>query len=402
MRKVFRRHPPPGSKPKILFLVTEDWYFLSHRLPLARAMRDLGWDVTVATRVDRHGDAIRDEGLRLIPLLLRRGSRAPWREVSAVLELISTFARERPDIIHQVGLKPVIYGSMAAMLVRPTGVVNALAGMGYVFTSGRPLIRIVRMMVKHALRLSFWRRNHWLIVQNQHDATALIRGGVVPPDRVSVIMGSGVDLERVVPSPEPEGPIVATVVGRMLKDKGVREVVLAARQLALDGVPIRCQLVGEPDPANPSSISADTLRQWNREGCIEWLGRCEDIAEVWSRSHFAVLPSYREGMPKALLEAAACGRPIITTDVPGCNDLVIHGVTGFTVPPTNWVDLAKAMATLAATPELRREMGNRMRSRVVAEFSEPEIVRQTLDFYRKALGTKAEQLLPRTRQTVRP
>lgn len=390
------------GNPKIIFVVTEDWYFLSHRGDLGRACRDMGWDVVVATRVQADGDRIRDEGFRVIPLRLLRRDRAPWREIPSFFELVMILLRERPDILHLVGLKPVIYGSLAAILVPPGAVVNALAGLGYIFTSGRPLVVLARAFVKIVLRLCMRRPNHWLIVQNDHDASVVVESRMIESDHLAVIKGSGVDLDRFAPTPEPDGPVVVAVVCRMLKDKGVREVVLAARVLREQGNPVRIWLVGAPDPDNPTSLDEETLRQWHLEGCIEWLGHQVEIPEIWSKAHIAVLPSYREGLPKSLLEAAACGRPIVTADVPGCNDLVENNVTGFTVPPQNWVELADAIGKLAQSPELRAQMGARIRAHVVAELGVREVVRQTLEFYRKALGPSDSRSLLLEPETLDP
>ena len=371
---------------KIMFLVTEDWYFVSHRLSLARACRDLGWEVVVATRVGRFGEAITREGFRTVSIHLRRSSRAPWRELATIFELVKVLARERPDIVHQVGLKPVIYGSLAAILVRTRLVVNMLAGMGYIFTSGRLSIRIARGVIKAVLRLCLNRRNHWLIVQNDNDASSMLQSRLIRADRIQVIRGAGVDFDRFVPTPEVDGPIVAAVVSRMLKDKGVREVVLAARELKRRGSKVQIWLVGAPDADNPSSIPEETLRQWHREGCIRWLGHQEDVRSVWAKVHIALLPSYREGMPLALLEAAAAGRPIVTTDVPGCNDLVQHGVNGFLVPTQDWMELADAIDTLARSAELRARFGAAARRKVEEEgLDDTTVVTQTLGVYRKML-----------------
>jgi glycosyltransferase involved in cell wall biosynthesis len=383
------RARPRRDKPKIMFFLTEDWCFLSHRLGLARACRDLGWDVVVATRVQTHGEKIRNEGFRLLPLRLRRRARAPWAELLATFELIKILLRERPDILHQVGLRPVIYGSLAAMLAPPTVVVNALAGMGYIFTSGRIPVRVARILIQIMLRYCLRPRNHRLIVQNDDDAYSLVGSGLISSDRLTVIRGSGVDPDEFIPTAEPElaagEPVIAVVVSRMLKDKGVREVVFAARALKLRKTPVHIHLVGAPDPDNPSSIPEKTLRQWDREGCIEWIGHKDNIPEIWSGAHIAVLPSYREGLPRALLEAGACGRPIVTTDVPGCNDVVEDGVTGFTVPPQDWVGLADAIEKLALSATLRVKMGVKMRDKVVAQFSEAFVVRQTINLYLAAL-----------------
>ncbi len=389
------------SNIKILFLVTEDWYFLSHRFVLARACRDLGWEVIVATCVQDKIPEIEREGFRVIPIRMRRGDRALWKEIPSFLELVPLLKRERPHILHQVGLKPVIYGSIASIIVRPRVVVNALAGLGYIFTSGRLHIRLVRMIAKVVLKGLLRQPRSWLIVQNNDDATSMIAGGLISRDRIAIIKGSGVDIDHFAPTPEPEGPITVTMVSRMLKDKGVREVVLAARVLKRRGTPVRMWLVGAPDPANPSSLDEETLRQWHREGCVEWLGHQNDIAGVWAQSHIAILPSYREGMPKSLLEAAACGKPIVTADVPGCNDLVTHGVTGFLVPAENWMQLADAVGKLAADPALRERMGDAVRAEVEAEFSETIVVRETLDLYARALTHAGEQPSFLARESIR-
>ncbi|MBT5457644.1 MAG: glycosyltransferase family 4 protein [Rhodospirillaceae bacterium] len=372
-----------------MFFLTEDWYFLSHRLCLARACRDLGWDVVVATCVQDHGDKIRDEGFRLLPLRLRRRGRAPWTELSAIFELVKILSRERPDILHQVGLKPVIYGSLAAMLAPPRAVINALAGMGYIFTSANIRLRIARIIIQIFLWLSLRPQSHRLIVQNDDDAQSLTGSRLISPDRLAVIRGSGVDPDEYFYTPEPKissgDPVIAVVVTRMLRDKGLREIVLAARALKLRNTPVHIKLIGAPDPDNPSSISEITLRQWDREGCVEWLGHRDDIPEIWASAHIAVLPSYREGLPRALLEAGACGRPIVTTNVPGCSDVVDDGETGFTVPPHDWIGLANAIEKLTMSSDLRIEMGKRMREKVVAQFSEAIVVRQTIDLYAVAL-----------------
>ena len=373
------------SRRKILFLITEDWYFLSHRLPIARECRRLGWDVVVATRVGEGGAAIEREGFRVAPIRLRRSGRNPLSELRAIVELVAILFRERPDIVHQVGMKPVLYGSLAAMLARPSVVVSALAGMGYVFTAGSRGPGIARAAMKIALRACLGPSNRWLIVQNDDDAAAILGWRLIDAGRLVVIRGSGVDMARFGPTPEPDGEIVAAVVSRMLRDKGIGELVSAARELKRRGAPVRIRLVGAPDPDNPSSLDRATLEGWVREGCVEWLGHRDDVAEVWAAAHIAVLPSYREGLPKTLLEAAACGRPIVATDVPGCRDAVDHDRTGLLVPVRDAAALADAIATLADSPELRARMGAAGRAKAAAEFSDRLVVGRTLDLYRRAL-----------------
>jgi glycosyltransferase involved in cell wall biosynthesis len=377
--------------PKLLYLVTEDWYFCSHRLPIARAARDAGYEVLVATRVDRHGDAIRREGFELLPLNLRRREMRPWRELGALAEIVRLYRRVRPHIVHHVAMKPVVYGSIAARLAGVPVVINALAGLGFVFASSTRRARILRPFLKLALRGLVAGGGCQAVVQNPDDEK-LMQGIGVSGERITVIRGSGVDPTAFRPMPEPSGDVVVTMVSRMLWDKGVGELVEAARQLR-DGVHrLRVQLVGPSDPENPAAIPEITLRNWEREGVVQWLGQRDDVAELWARSHIAVLPSYREGLPKALLEAAACGRPMVATDVPGCREIVIDGETGLLVPARDSASLAQALARLAADAALRKHMGDAARRRVVDHFSQERVAAETLELYQLLAPTSYRAL----------
>jgi glycosyltransferase involved in cell wall biosynthesis len=377
--------------PKLLYLVTEDWYFCSHRLPIARAARDAGYEVLVATRVDRHGDAIRREGFELLPLNLRRREMRPWRELGALAEIVRLYRRVRPHIVHHVAMKPVVYGSIAARLAGVPVVINALAGLGFVFASSTRRARILRPFLKLALRGLVAGGGCQAVVQNPDDEK-LMQGIGVSGERITVIRGSGVDPTAFRPMPEPGGDVVVTMVSRMLWDKGVGELVEAARQLR-DGVHrLRVQLVGPSDPENPAAIPEITLRNWEREGVVQWLGQRDDVAELWARSHIAVLPSYREGLPKALLEAAACGRPMVATDVPGCREIVIDGETGLLVPARDSASLAQALARLAADAALRKHMGDAARRRVVDHFSQERVAAETLELYQLLAPTSYRAL----------
>ena len=379
------------DKPVLLYLVTEDWYFWSHRLPIARAGRAAGWEVLVATRVAKHGERIRREGFRLIPIGLRRRSLAPWREVAAIAELARLYRRERPDLVHHVAMKPVLYGSLAAALAGVPAVVNALAGMGYVFTSSEVKARLLRPLIRTAFRWLLDRPNSRLILQNPDDIAAMtgaamtgatVAGAAVAAERVALIRGSGVDIQIFRPREEPGGTPVAVMVSRMLWDKGVGELVEAARLLRRREVPLRVVLVGPPDPDNPASIPERQLRDWDAAGDVAWWGERSDIAEIWAKGQIAVLPSHREGLPKSLLEAAACGRPMVAADVSGCREIVKDGVTGLLVPPGDAGGLADALERLARDPDLRRRLGAAARDLVEREFSEEAVVAQTLALYR--------------------
>ena len=371
----------PSAQPKLLFVVTEDWYFCSHRLPLARAAREDGFEVVVATRIDQHAERIRAEGVRVIPLRLRRRRSNVWNEVASVIELVKLYRREKPDIVHHVAMKPVIYGSMAALLARVPTIVNALAGFGYIFTSSHVRARLLRRPVRAALRCLLGAGHGRTIVQNPDDRRALRELGV-PDARIAVIPGSGVDTAAFQPVPEPEGPVVVCMVARMLWDKGVRELAAAARLLKPELPSLRIWLVGPPDPENPASIPEGQLARWVDEGILEWLGQRDDVAALWCRAHIAVLPSYREGLPKSLLEAAASGRPMVAADVPGCREVVLDNETGLLVPARDPVALAGALTRLAGDAALRRRMGTAARQRVVEHFSQERIASETLALYR--------------------
>ena len=373
------------SRKKLLFVITEDWYYWSHRRPLARAAKEAGFDVILATRVDRHRSLIESEGVTVIPLSLRRSGRNPFREIFAVLELLRLYLRERPALVHHVAHKPVLYGSLAARCARVPAVVNALGGLGYAFIAEGWLARLRRLGLGWAYRFALAGRNSRLILQNQDDASALIRLGTIRPDAVILIRGSGVDLAAFTPSPEPEGIPLVLMPSRLLWDKGVSEFIGAAGLLRRSGVRARFVLAGELDSDNPAGVPAAAVERWRQEGEVEFWGRREDMPAVFAQSNVVCLPSYREGFPKALLEGAASGRAIVASDVPGCREIVRHGTNGLLVPARDQVALADALRRLIEDPARRKTMGLRSRELAVAEFSDLDAAQQTLGVYRALL-----------------
>lgn len=374
------------AKPKLIFFVTEDWYFCSHRLPLAIAAQRAGYDVMVVTRVDRHGELIRSHGLRLIPLGLSRRSRNPFKELGVIRQVLRVYQEQKPDIVHHVALKPVLYGSIAARLAGVPAIVNALAGLGFLFVSKRWLARLLRPLVEIAFRLLLNRTNVRVIFQNPDDLGLLTGRGVLESKRAVLIRGSGVDTTQFRPTPERDGTPLVVLASRMLWDKGVKEFVEAARQLEEQGVTGRFALVGEGDAENPASISRDQLAQWNDEGVIEWWGRRENMPQVFAESHIVCLPTtYGEGVPKVLIEAAACSRAIVATDVPGCREIVRDGENGLLVPAKDVDLLARALRKLLEDSLLRIKMGARGRTLVEEEFSVEHVVQQTLTLYQELL-----------------
>jgi len=371
---------------KILYVITEDWYFHSHRLPLALAARDAGYDVAVATRLNKHADVIQQAGIRLIPVHLSRRSINIVSELMMLVRLFLLYRREKPDLVHHVALKPVLYGSLAARLAGVPHVVNALAGLGYIFTSDQLLARILRPAIGKAFRLLLNDSKSRLILQNKDDLALFIRKRFIEEERTSLIRGSGVDTTAFSPTPEPSGHPVVMLASRMLWDKGVKEFVEAARILKSRSTHARFVLVGDTDLQNPSAIPQGQLSAWRAEGIIEWWGHREDMPIVFSEAHIVCLPSFREGLPKVLIEAASCGRPIVTTDAPGCREIVINEVNGLLVPVRNEMELANAIQRLIECPELRQKMGTRGREIVLKEFSVEKVVSETMAVYESLLN----------------
>lgn len=372
---------------KLLFVVTEDWYFVSHRLPLAIAAREAGYEVVVATRVARHGLAIERAGLRLIPLkCLRRASLNPFQELSAVMELVAIYRHEHPTLVHHVALKPVIYGSIAAWVAGVPGMVNALAGLGFVFSSRTIFAQVLRPMLVLIFRLLLNNPSGRVIAQNRDDLRVLTEKNIVSPGYVRLIRSAGVDLDRYSARPLGEGMPLAILASRMLWDKGVGEFVGAARRLKGQGIEARFILVGDTDAENPTAISRQQLAEWQAEGVVEWWGYREDMPEVLAQAQVVCLPSfYGEGIPKVLIEAMACARPIITTDTPGCRELVREDENGYIVPPRDINALACSLARLLKNHAACASMGMVGRQITEAEFSVYCIISETLDVYRELL-----------------
>ena len=369
-------------RPRVLYLVTEDWYFTSHRLPTARLARDLGWEVVVATNLDRHADAIRAEGFRPVHVPSLRRPGGPLRQAARLIRLIRLYRREAPDLVHHIALVPAVFGAAAALAAGTRRSVATLTGLGFAFASDRPRARLLRMVLRPVLRLLLSRPGSHVVFQNADDRDLFDRLKLVPPDRSHLIRGSGVDIVRFPSMPEPGGTVTAIFVGRFLRDKGVAEVAEAARLLRAQGAPVRIVLVGKPDSRSPGSLTEADIRAWERENLLEWWGHRSDIADVWRGGHIALLPSYRgEGLPKSLLEAASCGRPMIATDVPGCREIVVPSKTGFLVPPRDAAALADAIARLAADGALRRRMGEDARRSVERDFCDAVIQQQTRVLY---------------------
>ncbi|MDH4082704.1 MAG: glycosyltransferase family 4 protein [Nitrospira sp.] len=373
------------SSPRILFLVTEDWYFWLHWLDLARATRDAGFEVLLATRIQEHGQQISQQGFKLFPISLLRRSLNPIRELLAVWELVRLYRSEKPDIVYHIAVKPIFYGSIAARLTGIRHVINVFAGLGYAYTSNSINARLLRLFLRVGLRAAFAREGSVAVFQNEEDRAQLTHDRIVEEIRARVIPGTGVDIDKFQPTHDKAQESIVLLACRMLWDKGVGEFVEAARLVRQLNLSARFVLVGRCDDDNPASIGLMQLQRWQEEGVVEWWGHRDDMPMVFSRAAVVVLPSYREGLPVSLLEAAACGKPIVASDVPGCREVVRHRVNGLLVQPRNASALADAVTMLLENEGLRVELGRSGREIVVKEFSAAAVISQTLGLYRELL-----------------
>lgn len=355
---------------RLMFVVNNPAFFMSHRVPVALAAQRAGYDVHVATM---DGPAVADiQALDMThhAIPMTRSGKHPLQELGTLLALVRLFRRVRPDVVHLVTIKPVLYGGIAARLARVRGMVAAISGLGFVFLSNSLKMRLVRSVVARLYRIALGHPNSRVIFQNANDRDLLKSLGAVRDEQVVMIRGAGVDLDayRALPEP-PTPPVVVTMVARLLRDKGVQEFVQAAGILRQRGLPVTMQLVGGVDAGNPASATQSEVDAWQRDGAVQALGERSDVAALYAASHIAVLPSYREGLPKSLIEAAACARAVVTTDVPGCRDAIEPGETGLLVPVRDAQALADAIARLAEDPALRQAMGAAGRALAEREFN---------------------------------
>lgn len=370
---------------RLLYLVTEDWYFFSHRLPMARAAKRAGFDVHVATRVSEYAHAIKEEGFVLHPLSWRRGSVNPFHLLSVAAEVRQLYINVCPALVHHVALAPTIIGSIAAIGL-PIVILNAFAGLGFAFTSNSLKARVMRVPLIFLLRCLLRRRRATVLVQNPDDRREIEAIGL-NPGKIVLIPGSGVDVEALKPQAEPPEPITIGFVGRLLHDKGVATLVAAHRILLERKRRVHLLIAGETDPANPASIPEVLLAEWKKIPNVSLPGHVADIRTFWAKAHIAVLPSLREGLPLSLLEAAACGRPIVATNVPGCREIAREGLNAFLVPPHDPAALANAIDRLAADLETRRRFGAASRRIAETEFSAERIGDEVVALYNRLLLT---------------
>ncbi|MEW8587051.1 MAG: glycosyltransferase family 4 protein [Candidatus Thiodiazotropha sp.] len=369
----------------IIFVVNDPGFFLSHRLPLALAAKDQGYEVCVATPPGDGVEQIKAEGLQYRRVSLSRSGANPLLELWTIWSLYKLYREMKPLIVHHVTIKPVLYGTLAARLASVSAVVNAISGLGFVFLARGWFSAMARSAVLTSYRWLFSRKRLWVIVQNRDDYDYLLEKECLSQEKIELIRGSGVDVERFMTKPEGNGLPVVILPGRMLWDKGVGEFVEAAQLLHRMGIRARFILVGGIDPSNPESVPAVRLAEWARDGDVEWWGNRQDMPAIYNLAHIVCLPSYRKGLPKVLLEAAASGRAIVATDVPGCREVVIEEENGLLVPARESRPLADALRRLITNPQLRQSMGLKSRAMAEAEFSIKQVVERHMDIYQRAL-----------------
>ena len=368
---------------RIAFVVNRDRFFLSHFLERALSARDAGHEVVVLAPDTGSGRAIEAAGLRFVPVgMTRHGVSMAhlWAEVRSMRAL---YRQIRPDIVHHFGLRPIVVGTLAARFGAGPKIVNAPVGMGFAFASSSWKARLIRYPLLALLRIALNPRGSRVVFENAEDRAEMMRLGAVRGADAVVIRGAGVDVERFVPTPEPQGRATVLFAARLIREKGVGIFVDAARLARARGFDARFVIVGEVDRSSSTAVPESQLRAWADDGLIEWWGYRDDMPDVLAAATIFCLPTwYREGMPKVVLEAMACARAVVTTDVVGCREAVEHGVSGLLVPPKDPAALTEAIGALLGDAALRRRLAENARRRAVEEFSSERVIRETLALYR--------------------
>lgn len=370
---------------KILLFANTDWYIYNFRFSLAQELRNQGHEVILLSPPGDFHELMQANGFQWIPFPLSRQSIKPFGELWTIWHLIRLYRRVRPDIVHHFTIKPVIYGSLAAHILHIRGIINSITGLGHLFIDTGARTRFLRTIAKVLYRISL--RRTQAIFENPEDRDIFIQNRLIKADQSHLIMGTGVDVEKFRPTAKHNGTPVVLFSSRMLVTKGLLEFMEATRLLKQKGIKARFALAGRTDPGNPANIPQEHIDNWKDSGLLEWWGWQDDMPSTLAQADVFCLPSYREGVPNALLEAAACGLPIVTTDVPGCRDVVTHGVNGLLVPVRNAPVLADALETLLSDSKLRDQMGVAGREIAVNKFGLGKVNEETLLVYQRFLSS---------------
>lgn len=369
-----------------VFLVNNPCYFVSHRMSIGLTLIAQGYEVHVIAPGECPVE-LSKAGFIYHSVEMSRKGMNPFAEVTTILALRRLFKQIQPDLVHLVTIKPYLYGGIAARLAGVPAVVSAVAGLGILFSGQGFKNKVLRSILYPLYRFSFGHKNQAAIFQNPNDRDLLVNWGVLDFNKAQLIRGAGADLSVYPYLPEPEGVPVISFAARLLKDKGVIEFVEASRILKTRGVETRFWLIGDPDPGNSNTVTQAQLDEWQQVGLVECLGYRTDIANLFSQSNIVTLPSYYgEGLPKVLIEAAACGRAVVTTDHPGCRDAIEPNLTGVLVPVRNAEALADAIQYLIENPEKRKAMAKAGRELAEKEFAIEKVVDAHLKIYNELLA----------------
>ncbi|NOX41391.1 MAG: glycosyltransferase family 4 protein [Alphaproteobacteria bacterium] len=379
-----------SKRKKILFVCTQDWFFQSHFLPLAQAVaKEDGYQGTLLTTLVTAHKKLASNGLELVPLDFKRSSMNPLSALVVLWRLVVALRRQRPDIVHFIALKPVLLGGLAALFVPGTGIVYHVTGLGFLAEGKSRFVAFARWVCFSLLGLYLKRKRSWLVCENPDDLDFLAKYGAPVTTRASIFGGAGVNPEQYPQMPPgAQNPPRAAYVGRMIWTKGLDVLVEAMEKLAARGIALNLDMYGAPDAGNPKAVPVATLEQWSKKPGVKWHGPTRDILKVWRQSEIAIISTRtREGMPRAMLEAASCGRALIVTDIAGCRHFVRDGVEGLVVPPEDSDALARALEKLALDKALRKRMGHAARQRVLNGYTERHVQEAALKIYATLLKT---------------
>ena len=369
-------------KKKLLIVVNVDWFFISHRIKIAEKAIKEGWDVYVAAKDTGRSNEIRNKDIKFIDLPFSRSGLNIVEELRILFKIHKIYKTIKPDVVHQVTLKPIVYGSLVSKLINIDGVINAISGLGYMFTGERKgggKKTIIKLM-----RYGFDRRRLAIIFQNKDDYNEIKSNNILSNDnKICFIKGSGVDLKKFEYRPPREKERIEILLPcRMLWDKGIRELKEASEILKKDYKgKIKFVLAGLADEENKAGVSKEYLKKWEEENYVEWIGYSKDMIKVYESSDIVVLPSYREGLPKSLIEACAIGRPIVTTNAIGCKECVDEGINGYKVNVNSSKELAIALEKLICSENERLIMGKNSRKKAENEFSLENVINTHLEIY---------------------
>jgi glycosyltransferase involved in cell wall biosynthesis len=370
---------------KVLLFANTDWYLYNFRLNLANYLKQQGLEVVLVSPAGSYGSRLQAKGFRWIPINMERSSLNVCTEFKLLIHLTKLYLKESPDFVHHFTLKCVIYGSIAARLAGIQRQINAITGLGHVFISNNSLAHLLRPFVSFLLRIVLHSSKSRLILQNHDDYNIFTQTSLSKPQTTRLIRSSGVDTDKFkqLRLHHSRGKFKVLLATRLLWEKGVGEYIEAARLCHSDAMEFL--LAGSPDDGNPASVPAKQIMIWQTEGIINYIGHIDNIENILSKVDLVVLPSYREGVPRILLEAAACGLPIVTTDAPGCREIVVNGVNGLLVPCKDYIALAKAIEYMKDHLSERIRMGAASRAKVVKEFAQNIVLKKTFDVYKELL-----------------